>query len=337
MKTKTKNKNEKKQKNRKRKRIFHKIILCLLAVVIVIYSVGGYLLFSYALERENFINRISVALTNHAAYNDKRGEETTNWLTKNSDDMYIYSFDDLKLHALFAESEKYSSRYVIVCHGYASRASHMSKYANKFYNLGYNVLVPDARAHGDSEGKFRGMGYLERKDILLWINEILKMDGNAQIVLYGVSMGAATVMFTAAEAALPKNVVCVIEDCGYTSVFDEISHMVTKYTKLPYSILVRSASVVSRFCAGYSFRQASCVKALKNCKIPILFIHGGKDKTVPFEMLDKLYDAADCKKEKLVIESAGHGKSSSVEPDMYWKSVNTFINVYSPHGRTSPT
>lgn len=328
MKTETKKKNEKKNKNKRRKRRFLKFIISLLAVTLIIYTAAGYLLFSFALEKESFINRFSKKVTNAVVYSGEESEEKENWLTKNSDDMYIYSFDDLKLHALFAESERGSNRYAIVCHGYTSRASHMSRYANKFYSMGYNVLVPDARAHGESEGNIRGMGYLERKDILLWINEILKMDSSAKIVLYGVSMGAATVMFTVGETALPQNVVCVIEDCGYTGVLDEINYQVTKYTKLPYSLLSESASVVSRFRAGYSFRQASCTKALKNCKIPILFIHSTGDKTVPFEMLDKLYNAADCKKEKLVIEGAGHAKSSSAEPDMYWKAVETFINVY---------
>ena len=327
MKTETNNKTNKKATRKRRRRILRKIFIYTLLCWLVFFTIAGNFVFGFAIEKESFMTRLSKKGENTAVYSGVQTEEKSNWLTKNSRDMFIYSFDDLKLHALFAENKAGNHRYAIVCHGYTSRASHMSGFAGRFYNMGYSVLVPDARAHGESEGNIRGMGYLERKDILLWINEILKMDSQAQIVLYGVSMGAATVMFTAGEKALPKNVVCVIEDCAFTSVLDEISTQITKYTKLPYSLIAESASVVCRLRGGYSFRQASCIKAVERCKVPMLFIHGSKDTFVPFAMLDKLYDAAECKKEKLVIDGAGHAGSSSTDPELYWRAIETFIKV----------
>ena len=88
-------------------------------------------------------------------------------------------------------------RYAIICHGYGGRAECMRHRGKSFYDLGFNILMPNARAHGDSAGDWIGMGWPERKDIIGWIYEIIRRDKDAQILLYGESMGAATVMMTA--------------------------------------------------------------------------------------------------------------------------------------------
>lgn len=308
-----------KAKRRKSKRIFI-IIICIIAVLYfgVLLSAGNFI-YIYAIEK-------NVLSSDNAQNNGASGENKTNWLTQNSTDLYITSSDGLKLHAFFEKSSNETNRYVIICHGYSGRASNMSVCAQKFDAMGFNVLAVDARAHGESEGTVRGMGFLERRDIILWIDEILSIDANAEIVLYGISMGAATVMMTAGESDLPQNVICVIEDCGYTSVYDEIGAQVKMRTSLPAFPLTDTASIITKIRGGYSFRQASCVEAVKRCKIPTLFIHGSKDGFVPFEMLDKLYNAAACEKEKLVVEGAVHAQSASKDPELYWKTVEAFID-----------
>ena len=83
-------------------------------------------------------------------------------------------------------------------------------------------LTPDLRACGDTDGNYLGMGWLDRKDILSWIDWIVAQDSDARIVIHGISMGAATTMMTAGEDT-PDQVVAFIEDCGYTSVWDTFS------------------------------------------------------------------------------------------------------------------
>ncbi|MGN0467614.1 MAG: alpha/beta hydrolase [Acutalibacteraceae bacterium] len=294
------------------------VILCMIIVFNtgILAAVGNFV-YLYVIEK-------NILSSDNASYSGAQ-EETQNWLTQNSKDLYITSKDGLKLHALLAQNSSQTNKYAVICHGYTSRASHMSRYAKNFFDLGFSVLAVDARAHGESEGTKRGMGYLERKDLLLWIDELIKINQNAQIVLYGVSMGAATVMMTAGEKELPKNVKCIIEDCGYTSVYDEIGSQIERYTHLPAFPIADAGSVVTKIRAGYSFREASCVEAVKRCNIPILFIHGSKDKFVPFSMLDELYSAANEPKQKLVIEGAGHANASTKDPELYWKTVLSFL------------
>ena len=251
-----------------------------------------------------------------------------NWILDQSNycDEEIESFDNLKLHGYKINNEN-SNVWVITVHGYMGSGAKMAFYAENFYNMGYNVLVPDLRGHGKSEGDYIGMGWNDRKDILRWIDLILKENNNAKIILHGVSMGGATVMMTSGEK-LPENVKCIIEDCGYSSVVDEFEDKLKNIFNLPKTPILQAADLVSRVRAGYWFSDASSVNQLKKAKVPILFIHGDKDDFVPYDMLDKVYNAADVEKEKLVVEGAEHAKSAYVNPELYWNTISKFINKH---------
>lgn len=220
-----------------------------------------------------------------------------------------------------------SHRYAVICHGYTCCGRNMRHRGKPFYDMGFNILLPDARAHGGSEGEIIGMGWPERRDIVGWIYEILKRDPEAEIILFGESMGAATVMMTAGEV-LPENVKLVIEDCGYSSVWDEMKYsMKAKYHVPPYPVLP-VASGLARLRAGYSFRRASAVKQVKRCRIPMLFLHAEEDGVVPFPMVFKLYAAATCEKELVTFPGAGHCQCAESDPELYWGTIRRFIKKH---------
>ncbi len=134
-----------------------------------------------------------------------------------SEPWMITSRDGLKLTATHFFPKAPSERWVILVHGYGCTQENSWYLATHFLSLGYNVLTPDLRASGDSEGRYLTMGYREGDDIVRWAQRIVREDGSAKIVLAGVSMGAATVMMASAADDLPKNVVAWVEDSGYTS------------------------------------------------------------------------------------------------------------------------
>lgn len=255
--------------------------------------------------------------------------ETILWLSNNSNysNVYIDSFDKLKLHGYRILNENPTDNWVITVHGYTSKGIDMSNYAKNFYDMGYNILIPNLRGHGESEGSYIGMGWYDRLDILKWIDLILKENENAKIVLHGVSMGAATVSMTSGEE-LPKNIKAIIADCGYTSVWEQFSHQLKAIYSLPNFPVMNASSLVSRFKAGYSLKEASALKQVAKSKTPMLFIHGDKDDFVPYKMMDILYNAANCEKEKLTVKDAGHAKASKVNPNLYWSTVDNFIKKY---------
>ena len=254
---------------------------------------------------------------------------TNNWLLNNSNytDEYINSFDNLKLHSYKILNENSSNKWAIVVHGYTSEGLKMSSYGEKFHNAGYNVIIPDLRSHGLSEGSYIGMGWNDRFDIISWINYVINENNDSDIVLLGVSMGASTVAMTSGED-LPSNVKAIIADCGYTSVWDEFSYQLDSLFSLPAFPVMNVSSIVSKIRAGYSLKEASAIEQVKKSKTPILYIHGDKDDFVPYYMMDELYNATSSEKEKLTIKDAKHAKAANINPTLYWDNVFKFINKY---------
>ncbi len=249
--------------------------------------------------------------------------EMKKWYDEQGEEIYIKPAS-LRLHGKLFKND--SSNYALVCHGYTSKSKHMAGFVNKFYSLGYNVLAVDARAHGDSEGTKIGMGWPERMDVIEWIKLILSWDSDAKIILHGVSMGAATVLMASGEA-LPENVKVIIADCGYTSEWDEFRRE-ADVLHIPWFPVLNVTSGLSKLYDGYNFKQASAIEQVKKSRIPTLFIHGTEDELVPYDMLGKLYYAASCEKKCLTVNGAGHALSSSVEPKLYWNTVESFIEKY---------
>lgn len=221
-----------------------------------------------------------------------------------------------------------SHKWAIAVHGYHSNKESMEPTAEWYYGQGYQVLTPDLRAHGESEGDYIGMGWIDRLDILRWIDVVLEKDPQAQIVLHGVSMGAATVMMTSGEASLPANVKAVVEDCGYTSVWDIFSSELDVRFGLPDFPVMQVSSLMSSFIAGYDWKEASALEQVKKSVTPTLFIHGGADDFVPTDMVYPLYEAAACEKDILVIDGAGHAEARSTDPNAYWGAVESFLSRY---------
>ena len=256
-------------------------------------------------------------------------EADVNWLIKDSNyiDTYITSSDNLKLHAYEVKNENKTDKWAIVVHGYTSEGKLLSSKAKHLYNMGYNVLVPDLRSHGTSEGNYIGMGWHDRLDIIDWINYIVKNNPNSEIALHGTSMGSATVLMVSGEK-LPSNVKAIVADCGYTSVYDEFSYQLKQLFNLPAFPIMNFSDVVTHIRAGYCLNDASAINQVKKPTTPILYIHGDKDDFVPYYMMDELYNATNSEKEKLTIEGGEHANSDLVNPKLYWSTVNSFLEKY---------
>lgn len=256
-------------------------------------------------------------------------QEDVDWLLKNSNykDKYITSSDNLKLHSYEVINEKSSDKWAIVVHGYTAEGKSVSAKAKYLYKMGYNVLVPDLRGHGKSKGDYIGMGWHDRLDIISWINYIIDNNSDAEIVLHGTSMGSATVLMVSGED-LPSNVKAIVADCGYTSVWDEFSYQLKQLFNLDAFPVMNLSNIVTQIKAGYSLKDASSIEQVKKSKTPILFIHGDQDTFVPYYMMDELYNATSSEKEKLTVEGAEHANADLVNPELYWNTINKFLQKY---------
>ena len=219
-------------------------------------------------------------------------------------------------------------KWAIIVHGYNSDKSSMNYFAEKYYENGFSVFLPDLAAHGESEGEYRQMGWNDRLDVVSYAKDLAKNYPDCEIILTGISMGGATVMMASGEEDLPDNVKCVVEDCGYSSVFEEFSYELKELFNLPAFPLMQGANLVAKARCGFDLKEASAVEALKSAKVPVLFIHGGSDTFVPTEMVYKVYEACATKKELLIINSATHGASCFANPELYWQTTFGFIAKY---------
>lgn len=246
----------------------------------------------------------------------------------------IQSSDDLRLWAALAPVDG-SHRWALCVHGYYDTFESMGAIGCRYHAQGWNVLMPDQRGHGKSEGDYIGYGYDERLDVLSWINYIVHRDPQAEIVLHGVSMGAASVLM-ATGGPLPKQVRAAISDCSYTSIEAEMRHVILRgHKKLPnLPVSIPSGALFSSLRktvlrrAGYDLKKAAPIDAVPHSKTPTLFIHGTEDDFVPSAMMTKLYQAARCPKSFLWVPGAAHARSVGTNPDLYWNTVDTFLQTY---------
>ncbi len=247
--------------------------------------------------------------------------------SKEYDHIVIKNRKNQSLHGYIVKAKEETDKWLICIHGYTSSPKGMGSYALHYYNRGYNVLLPCLRGHDISEHRSITMGWLDRLDICDWISYLIEMYSNPQIVLHGVSMGAATVMMTTGED-LPENVKCAVADCGYSSVWDEFKNEMKQTYHVPAFPVLYAGNLATKVISGFGFKEASCVEQLKKSKTPTIFLHGEKDLFVPYRMLDLNYNAAACEKEKVSIPDAEHAEAHLVHPELYWGNTFRFVDKY---------
>ena len=253
-------------------------------------------------------------------------EKAETWFAEaDAAEISVTADDGAVLYADMAASES-SHRWVILLHGYKRTRERVRNYARFYAEQGFNILMPDLRGQGKSEGAFIGMGWLDRFDIMKWTECIVSMDPNAEIVLHGTSMGAAAALMTSGEA-LCANVKAVVADSSYTSVWEQFANVTKSYTGLPEFPLMYTASLTAKLLAGYSYREASALEQVKKSPLPILFIQGTGDTFVEPEMAERLF-AAHPNGKLLLIEDAAHGQAMYYAPDTYFDAVFAFIEKY---------
>lgn len=252
------------------------------------------------------------------------------WLNQQkTDDVFIESDDGLKLHATLIKNKAESKKTVICFHGYTSCSTNDYVALSKFYyEQGFNLLLVDERAHGQSEGKYIGFGVLDRKDALKWIDYSIKIFGkDSKIFLHGISMGGATVLM-ASGLELPDNVKTIVADCAFTSAHDVFSHILKRDYHIPKFPIMNLTDVLTKTIAGYGYKDVSTLDQVAKTKVPILFIHGDKDDFVPVWMSEENYKACASDKQLLIVKGADHAEAYYVDRKAYEKAILAFINKY---------
>lgn len=283
---------------------------------------------------------VGVARTKKDFLNDSEDLETTTvvstndskyqWFNNNDfQEIEMNSDDGLKLQGYYLSADIPTDKTAILAHGYSGQGKDMIRYA-KFYHdiLGYNVLMPDTRGHGKSEGDYIGFGWPDRKDYLKWIDYIIENVGqDSKIILHGVSMGGATVLMVSGED-LPNNVKAIVSDCAYTSAKEQLEYQLKKMYNLPSFPIIPSTSLLTKIKAGYFFGEASALEQVEKSRTPILFIHGDADTFVPYKMVNELYNSCASEKDIFIVEGAKHATAYKDNEVGYENKVIEFLSKY---------
>ena len=240
------------------------------------------------------------------------------------EEVCITSRDGLRLYGRYYHCAD-GAPLEIAVHGYRGTAVRdMCGGIRLSYAMKHNILLVDQRAHGKSEGHTITFGIKERYDCLSWVEYARKRFGSdVRILLYGVSMGATTVLM-ASELDIGSNVCGIIADSPYSSP-KEIIKKVCRDMKYPPALVYPFAALAARLLGGFSLTEATAEGAVKNTRIPILILHGEDDRFVP-EAMSRVIAEAGPTVERHTFPDAAHGISAIVHTEQYNEIVLRFMD-----------
>jgi fermentation-respiration switch protein FrsA (DUF1100 family) len=241
------------------------------------------------------------------------------------------SADGLRLYAHVLRCAPASRRWALLAHGYNGDWNEMMLYARHYAERGFNLLMPEMRGHGDSEGEWVGMGWPDRLDLVSWASWLVGHEGaDIEVVLHGHSMGAASVCMASAEEGLPSQVKATVSDCAYTDALNVFRAVAVKGMGMSAHPLLEIVRAVFMIRGGYDLAKAAPVDAVPKSRVPLCLFHGEQDSFVPPYMAHKLDEAAGGAAAGeghvlTMVPGAGHAQSVLADPELYWSRLFGFV------------
>ncbi len=301
-------------------------LIVLMVLTFVLVALEMLMRFAVVRRRAELHVAASAGLTEWDRYR-REIEEGERWIAaQRMETVSIQSDDGLKLAGRYLDAG--TRRTLLLFHGYRSRADRdFSCVVQLYHEMGFNVLLVDQRAHGESEGKYICFGVKEKRDCLRWAEYIDRRVGG-DLFLDGISMGATTVLMAAGET-LPASVRGIIADCGFTSPREIMRTIMKRDMHLPDWPLLSLMRIYVRLRTGFDIDGYSTLTAMKQNHIPVLLVHGKADAFVPYEMSVAAYEACAAEKQLVLVEGAGHGTSYLKDGPRCRAALTEFLNKYS--------
>lgn len=305
----------------------HWIILILLIIIGVILVKAGQFMLTTALTPPKGYDEPAVYQS--VAHNNPYMESWMDSIRSTGAlrDTFVLNRHGERQHLYWLPAREATSRTAFLIHGYTDNAISMFRLGYMYHHdMGYNIFLPDLRSHGLSEGDHIQMGWFDRIDCfrLLPLADSL-FGGSTRMVVHGVSMGGATTMMLSGENT-PDYVRAFVDDCGYTSAWDEFAGELHKRYHLPPFPVLYVSSVMCKVLHGWSFGECSALKQVAKCEKPMLFIHGDSDEYVPTAMVYPLYEAkTHGEKDLWLAPGSAHADSFIDHREEYTQRVTAFL------------
>ncbi|QIL46586.1 alpha/beta hydrolase [Vagococcus coleopterorum] len=308
------------------------LIVLLIIILIALFSISGFLFHHLTYKNSHWFSKTAHGIINPndaTTSNDTQliyNKELIHFWDNFDESVEITSFDHLKLFGRIFYAIPKSNNWVILAHGYRSNGYFDSApIAQELVKNGFNCLVIDQRAHGQSQGTRITLGKNESHDLVAWTTFLKDNQTVEQLFWFGDSMGAGTVLMASPQAHT-LGMTGIIADCGYSDVPTLFRDILTNRFKVPDSLpLLTIINLISRLRLGFNFKAISPKTNLEKNTVPLLLIHGQKDLFVPAYMSLENQSATNGPVETLFIEDAGHFQSHIIARDEYFKTLINFI------------
>ena len=257
-----------------------------------------------------------------------RLRENRKWLDNIPfDEIYVTSYDNLKLYARFYHCQKPKATAILV-HGYKGDGETCYPILSRYLlEQNIDVVIIRHRAHVHSEGKRLCLGLKERYDVKSWCDYVSSIIPKGMpMFVSGISMGGASVLL-ASSLELPENVKFLINDCGYSDGYEELK-AAARFMNIPPVLYAPQGWLLYKILEGVDLKKDRPVDEVKKARLPILTIHGEADTFVPFSMCKEIYEACATEKELVTVPEATHGMSYLVDTEKCNEVIQRWIDKY---------
>ena len=243
------------------------------------------------------------------------------------EEVRVVSEDGYMLKGQYLALHPDVKKVVLFIHGYTANHLLGLQFVELYKAMGYNTLMIDMRSHGESGAMYPTYGIKEAHDLKRWTNALrTKLGDDVEIVLHGQSLGAATALM---YIGLYDDVKCVIADCPYTTAKEGLQYQFKKIGHVPPKPVYKSVHKKAEKRIGIRLEDASPMESIKNSKIPVLFIHGIADRTIPYTMSERMYGARGNEGDRLfLVEGADPVEAYEVDTSGYAGAGGIFVNYF---------
>ncbi|GEO11476.1 alpha/beta hydrolase [Segetibacter aerophilus] len=235
---------------------------------------------------------------------------------------YIKTTDSIILEGWYVPKDSAKGT-VILFHGHGGNKGGVLTEAENFYNYGYNVCLVDFRAHGNSKGNICTIGFDESHDVKA-VYDFIKAKGEKNIILWGISLGAATITKAMSDYKDIQPAKIILE-MPFASLTDAVKGRL-RIMHLPSqplaTMLTFWGGVEQRFWA-FNHEPAEYAKSIK---VPVLLQWGQNDFRVSETETKEIFDNLPSQKKHLTIYAeSGHQSLAKNEPGKWNETVKAFL------------
>lgn len=225
-------------------------------------------------------------------------------------DVSITAADSTVLRGWYVHPRNFNGGSVVVLHGITDNREGVAGYGKMFLDHGYAVLLPDARDHGESGGDMATYGIREADDIHDWVSWLYEHDPPTCVYGFGESYGAALILQSLAQE--PRYCAVAVESSFSTAremSYERVSGPLHVGPWFGHTIgwpVIESALIYAKLRYHVDLLQPSPLAAVQQSRVPVLLIHGEKDRSISPRHGFILATAAPDRVKLWIVPNAGH-------------------------------